>query len=1459
MQASQRRIPTLLSRIPQISSKIPATHRAQIPATSHRLEAPSGVIATKHVGQKVLAGDQEGLLRYVGAVHFAKGTWCGIELFNNVGKNDGVVKGIRYFACGRSRGLMVPVAKVSLIEGSCESLGGDHASGPYSMLFLNSKIASSINLSRNASKKDNYEPVVERTKNLNEPTVPRRSFSAENLTETHHFIANSVADLRHQTQIRIEYGQQKQQKPKKRSNEIPLQYEDSTNVQSLEKSCKDLLTDSPKEMKQRRRSNPEKPLSLSHLKPFENFSVDTPPQKLLFTDCECSTPAITAFNETAIRKWRFSDITSPIMDNDSGSKRDSLDCDDHSLGILSSSQMVDFEKTKYEKLGEGELIKLMLASPKEPLRVDFAKLNDCKEEVQSPNQASITDFSLGIIDLNMLSTFTALQTDTTMNLELPLDSVDISMKELAAARCEQTPSPEELPLDTTPIVESEPKTEPTKSKTSSYITSITTSITSLDIGYQGDGEMSRPASRGADNSPLTKRPLPRPQPRRVEPMTDSDFYTESDADNHEENQHKGDSRKAQVIDGTLYGVDPQAAADIYVNNRENMDSSGIFTDIESGNKNEDDLDDAPGLIIGKSDNTDVSPTESSTKSISENSQNNVQALPKLSGSDTKKMDTSSKESNPKKRNAPSPGVSSPSSMSSPRHVNNVDGSAKKYKIPKRDVVSKVKVAMEQRSAIQNPEKKAIKKSAGRWDAVMNKISGNEQNKMNLKEVKSKVFNNINLGTPSGQKSNEVRKPGVRPSGSPNSKSRRIRTRTTPQKTTGNRESSIHSSLSDLSASTTLPKKIFGSAKKRDTIQVTQVLTPNKLSPRNHQNLNENKKNGNIIQGTASAVDVKTKKPIFSAKEKKPSNNVKECGKSTVKGGRTSPSVRSQPSQNNRATVKQQPPVPRVAEALAVLVQHLVFNVEAYQVPNLRRQVDKFRLEAEEVRLACQHLEEALSDEKSKNAATIEEERVRYRKDITGLIEKHRNQVAQLTFQHAEIEAQLRDEKGHANFLCRKHEEELDAVKLQLEKLQKFHHESIDILREENDSIRKQIDEERLEVEKVKHESAKWKHDYENKEVKLKGELESITEKIAALMEENRQLRDENEQLLNSSGCKGIKMEEMQSLRVVVELKREEVSNLRKTLGEVTHKLESLMGAEKRANALQARCEDLQHQLQRKTEYAQVLLEKQDKLEESFKEEANQKWRMIRYNEELQYKLKQNTEVMNIVMEQTGEYNRSNSYNSSFSEKHSATKSQFERTLSFRDRTLPYKSKNSIDLDTDDVSEPTSPTVKAIVEKSDSVSYVLDLDERPNVVASRIIRRSFRNATPPKNTPTKSPSNKRARIRNPLSLSASSGAIVTPSREENGRPRSASAREVDFGSNFAQSTPKDSVSNHSHANLHEFVDMDEDNEVDLELPALPSELDKKNGALALPSPEHLAGEGGTSDSNSEDESTSSSQL
>lgn len=146
-------------------------------------------------------------------------------------------------------------------------------------------------------------------------------------------------------------------------------------------------------------------------------------------------------------------------------------------------------------------------------------------------------------------------------------SADVEPTEEASS--ERTPSPEELPLDPKP-------TEPVRGTVPiSFVTSVT-SITSLEAGYQGDGENSRPASRGAD-PPSVAPPPNLPAPCRQDPMTDSDFFTESDADAYEEIV-RGD-RKAQVIDGTLFCAPGGRRCPSFTGGEE-MDSSGIYSDLD---------------------------------------------------------------------------------------------------------------------------------------------------------------------------------------------------------------------------------------------------------------------------------------------------------------------------------------------------------------------------------------------------------------------------------------------------------------------------------------------------------------------------------------------------------------------------------------------------------------------------------------------------------------------------------------------------------------------------------------------------------------------------------------------------------------------------------------------------------------------------------------------------------------
>jgi len=595
---------------------------------------------------------------------------------------------------------------------------------------------------------------------------------------------------------------------------------------------------------------------------------------------------------------------------------------------------------------------------------------------------------------------------------------------------------------------------------------------------------------------------------------------------------------------------------------------------------------------------------------------------------------------------------------------------------------------------------------------------------------------------------------------------------------------------------------------------------------------------------------------------------KEVSRATVKGGRVSPATR--PPQPPRAPVK---PAPRTAEALAILVQHLVFNLEAFDNPNLKKQLERSRKEATDALQTSREIEQMLLSERQKNLEVISEERDKFNAEIMQLIEKHRQEIIEIKAQNEETEKIIQTEKSKLSESYKNVQDEQQRVfKNEFEKLQKTHQESLEILREENDAIREEIDEkiERIkELETYKFESEKLRKDYEAKEIYYK-------EKLAAMQEEVALLKEQNETFFNVSASSSTSsssgsgssagdnsLQEVQSLRAVLELKQSEVAELRKSLAEALQKADMLPIAEEKISGLTAKCEDLLHQLERKNEYETHLLAENKKMQGMLKEESNQKRRLSQYNEELQWKLQQNKEVVTRVLEEAEAtaFNRSN-LSASFSERHYTTpRNNFERTLSFRDARskcdsaqITRKCKNSFEIEFDDISPPSSPKVKGVVEKSDSVSYVLEMDESPEVVASRIVRRSFRNATPPKNTPTKSPANKRPRKNAPLSLSSSTSAIMGMNKMDvsSNRARSATIRNNSECQEDVFSWQGDKKFSSEYWNGE--GDFEED--LDIKLPALPSEIGRKNGTT-LPVPKHLAGEAMLSESNSEDESSVSS--
>lgn len=447
-------------------------------------------------------------------------------------------------------------------------------------------------------------------------------------------------------------------------------------------------------------------------------------------------------------------------------------------------------------------------------------------------QNSFEDKSLSILTPDQMKDFLD-SNHTNLNLDLPLFSGKMSMHH---CRVDQTPSPEELPLDPVGVktdisdmltgndnqitsgqyeheqqlsqTDSYSKTDQmTKSATSkvsnSFITSVT-SITSLDTGYQGDGEMSRPASRGGDHSPSN---MPRVHPmrpilgressftnnnqnniaivRRQDPMTDSDFFTESDADDV---IHRGD-RRAQVIDGQLYAPMVQGA-NVYVNQQPStedscMESSGIFTDVE--NRADDDLvqhrhsNDSDMSPDGSTDTIKSSNTEYNNKKNSTVIQAHTDTISNhqghsMSDSTTSTINSSSEKGGDRQsvisddsinsvHSIQSRGLksgdnlqsSSKKNTSSRKHnKNEANVALKKHEMSKRVVLAGDKIRSGTSSGvsvsvgdIENQENKrpisttgcsSRKVTPNKWDAVMNKIASNKTNvkSKNYNEVKSKV-------------------------------------------------------------------------------------------------------------------------------------------------------------------------------------------------------------------------------------------------------------------------------------------------------------------------------------------------------------------------------------------------------------------------------------------------------------------------------------------------------------------------------------------------------------------------------------------------------------------------------------------------------------------------------------------------------------------------------------------------
>nr|CAD2155084.1 unnamed protein product [Meloidogyne enterolobii] len=75
----------------------------------------SGIVSRSGLGKRVIVnGHYGGVLRYMGQVAGKEGIFCGIELDQPVGKNDGTHEGAFYFGCRPGHGVFAPCHKVQM-------------------------------------------------------------------------------------------------------------------------------------------------------------------------------------------------------------------------------------------------------------------------------------------------------------------------------------------------------------------------------------------------------------------------------------------------------------------------------------------------------------------------------------------------------------------------------------------------------------------------------------------------------------------------------------------------------------------------------------------------------------------------------------------------------------------------------------------------------------------------------------------------------------------------------------------------------------------------------------------------------------------------------------------------------------------------------------------------------------------------------------------------------------------------------------------------------------------------------------------------------------------------------------------------------------------------------------------------------------------------------------------------
>ncbi|XP_043663149.1 kinesin-related protein 8 isoform X3 [Drosophila teissieri] len=181
--------------------------------------------------------------------------------------------------------------------------------------------------------------------------------------------------------------------------------------------------------------------------------------------------------------------------------------------------------------------------------------------------------------------------------------------------------------------------------------------------------------------------------------------------------------------------------------------------------------------------------------------------------------------------------------------------------------------------------------------------------------------------------------------------------------------------------------------------------------------------------------------------------------------------------------------------------------------------------------------------------------------------------------------------------------------------------------------------------------------------------------------------------------------EADSLRCVLELKQAEISALSKAKADLIHESEERLKLSNRVALLEAQNEMLRTELEAKTEKEKEIQQKMEELQKAYKYESIKRTRLTYDKEELQYHLKQKSMQLQSVESKLLDLSTG----------------AHDTSLSNHSRCSLGRSGLEIAVTT---SSPTSPVMKGMIERNDSVSWTLEIDDESfKGNTSKIVRRA----------------------------------------------------------------------------------------------------------------------------------------